>query len=156
MPINKPRKLPELLADQDNSALSGVIRRGRQLHGLGVLLGEILGPELATHCQLANIRGNTLVVAVSSTAWATRVRYQSPQLLQKIRCEERLRGIDTIHVRITPLASPLTSTSHSIRRASMSDAASECLSQCAEGIEDQNLRSALRHLAKRKRPGNST
>jgi hypothetical protein len=156
MPIKKPRKLPELLADRDNSPLSGVIRRGRQLHGLGVLLGKILGPELAAHCQLANIRGNTLVVTASSTAWATRVRYQSPQLLQKIRCEERFRGIDTIHVRITPLTSPLARTSQPIRRASMSGAASECLSQCAEGVEDQNLRSALQHLAKRKRPGDTT
>ncbi len=150
MPINKPRKLPELLTDQDNTALSGVIRRGRQLHGLGVLLGEILGPELAAHCHLANIRGNTLVVAASSTAWATRVRYQSPQLLQKIKCEERLRSIDTIHVRITSPTSQAASTSHSTRHASMSEAASECLSQCAEGIDDKNLSTALRHLAKRK------
>jgi hypothetical protein len=156
MPINKPRKLPELLTDEDNSALSGVIRRGRQLHGLGVLLGEILGPDLAAHCQLANIRGNTLVISASSTAWATRVRYQSPQLLQKIRCEERLRGVDSIHVRITPPEQSAASTSQSIRHASMSDAAAECLSQCAEGIEDQKLQSALRHLAKRKRPGNAT
>jgi hypothetical protein len=156
MLINKPRKLPELLAEQDNSALDGVIRRGRQLHGLGVLLGEILGPELAAHCQLANVRGNTLVVTASSTAWATRVRYQSPQLLQKIRCEERFRGIDAIHVRITPTASPRANTPHSNRRASMSEEAAECLYQCAEGIEDKNLRSALKNLAKRKRPGTRT
>lgn len=149
MSINKPRTLPELFTDQKNSSLDGIIRRGRQLHGLNILLGELLGTELATHCQLANIRNNTLILATDSSAWATRIRYMAPQLIQKLKGNKQLSGIDTVHVIITQPASP-RDTSLPVRRASMSESASECISQCAEGISDPQLSSALRHLAKRK------
>lgn len=155
MQINKPRTFPELLADQDNPQLSGLVRRGRHLHGLRVLLGELLGGELSAHCQLANIKGNTLVLAASSTAWATRVRYQTPQLLQKIRLDERFSGIGNIHVRIVPPESPTEAPRH-VRRATLSEAASSCINQCAEGIDDPRLSSALKHLAKQKRSGTTT
>jgi len=155
MQINKPRTFPEVLADQDNPQLSGLIRRGRQLHGLRVLLGKLLGEELSAHCQLANIKGNTLVLAASSTAWATRVRYQTPQLLQKIRLDERFSGIGNIHVHITPPESSINAP-RQIRRATMSEAAASCINQCAEGIDDPRLSSALQHLAKKKRSGNNT
>lgn len=151
MSINKAKTLPELFTGQENSSLDGVIRRGRQLQGLNTLISELLGSELAAHCQLANIRDKTLILTADSAAWATRVRYMAPQLLQKLRSDERLNGIDSVHVKITPPVSP-ADTSHSIRRASISASASECLSQCAEGIEDPQLSAALRHLAKRKRP----
>jgi hypothetical protein len=152
MSINRPRPLPELLADQENPSLSGILHHCRQLHGLNALLGEILGAELAAHCHLANIRDNTLVLAADSAAWATRCRYLAPQLLQKIRSNRDLSGIDNIRVKITTPPSP-ADTSHSIRRAYMSETTSECINQCAESIDDPHLSSALRQLAKRKRPG---
>lgn len=149
MSINKPKTLPELFSGQMNDSLDGLIRRGRQLHGLNILLGELLGTELASHCQLANIRENTLILATDSSAWATRLRYMAPQLIQQLKGDKRLNGIDTVHVIITPPVSP-GDTSHPVRRASMSESASECINQCAEGISDPQLSSALKHLAKRK------
>lgn len=151
MPINKPRTLPELFTDPGNSTLSGIIQRGRQLYGLNLLIQKLLGPELAAHCQVTNIRDKTLILATDSAAWATRIRYQATQILQKIRRDERLSGIDSIQVKVIPAIVP-ADTSHPTRRAYLSRTAAECLSQCADGIGDPQLSAALKHLSKRKRP----
>jgi len=148
MTKNRPRKFPEMMADQETSPLDNLIRRSKQLRGLSSLVSELLGPDLAAHCQLANIEGNTLILLVASTAWATRVRYQIPQLLQNFTRCEQLSHLTDIKVRISAQATAPVEEPPK-RRASMSKEAAFCLRHCAESISDNRLSTALQHLAKR-------
>ncbi len=46
---------------------------------------ELLEPDLRPHCHVANWRDNTLVLCVTSGLIATRMRYQVPELLSRLR-----------------------------------------------------------------------
>mgnify|MGYP005808366351 CR=1 FL=1 len=72
---------PESLGD----LLDGVIRDrrwGEKLRGATVFdrWEEVVGPDLAQHCQPVRIAGGVLTVAASSPQWATQLRYLTGQL----------------------------------------------------------------------------
>jgi len=48
---------------------------------------EIVGGEVASHCQPESLRDGELVLAAESTAWATQLRLLVPTLMTKIRAE---------------------------------------------------------------------
>lgn len=143
--MNKPRSFPELLHGPDMTALEQLVQRGKQLRRLSSLIQEKLGPELEPHCNIANLRGNTLVLVVASTSWATRLRYQIPGLLQRLQLDERLGSITDIQIRVSPENTPRNTKQP--RRATMSAEAAYCLRQCADSVEDERLSRALTHLA---------
>jgi len=145
--MSKPRTFHQLMSTQTMEGLDSVIRRGRQLQRLAALVRDKLGPELAAHCQMSNLRGTTLILSVGSTAWASRLRYQVPQLLQRFRTDERLSVISEIEIRVSPASSPPAAPPP--RRVSMSDDAALCVQRCAESVDDQRLKSALSRLATR-------
>ena len=48
---------------------------------------EIVGAELAAHCQPESYTDGELVVIADSTAWATQLRYLAPQLVRALNTE---------------------------------------------------------------------
>jgi predicted nucleic acid-binding Zn ribbon protein len=46
---------------------------------------ELVGPQVAAHCQPTRLRDGELVIEAESTAWATQLRLLSRTLLQKLR-----------------------------------------------------------------------
>lgn len=57
---------------------------------IGGVLGrwtEIVGAELAAHCQPESYQDGELVVIADSTAWATQLRYLAPQLVRALNTE---------------------------------------------------------------------
>jgi len=54
----------------------------QQLNGI---LQKILPEPLAQHCQVANIRSKTLVLAASSPSWSSRLRFQTPGILKALQ-----------------------------------------------------------------------
>jgi len=147
--MNKLKRFPELLGGSDSPTLDQVLERGRQLYRLSALVKEKLGPEFAPHTQVGNIRGNTLVLFVASTAWATRLRYQVPELLKHFAADQKLNRIREIKIRITPESSPRSASQG--RRATMSQNAAYCIQQCAETVDDEKLSGALNRLANRQK-----
>jgi hypothetical protein len=129
------------------SALEQIVQRGKQLRRFSSLIQEKLGPELESHCRVANIRNNTLVLVVASTSWATRLRYQIPGLLQRFQLDERLSSITDIQIRVSPENTPRETKQP--RRATMSADAAYCIRQCADSVSDEQLSGALTRLANR-------
>jgi predicted nucleic acid-binding Zn ribbon protein len=57
---------------------------------VGGVLGRwaaIVGPELAAHCEPVSFADGQLVVAASSTAWATQLRLLAPRLVRRLADE---------------------------------------------------------------------
>ncbi|MCW8828388.1 MAG: DUF721 domain-containing protein [Gammaproteobacteria bacterium] len=126
-----------------------VIRRSAQLRQVDKLVRDMLAAELREHCRVANIRGDTIVLFVSSTVWATRIRYLIPKLLGELQQLEALKQITEIQFKVQPLTTA-EPRKKSVRRVSMSRDAALCVEQCAASIDDVPLRSALQQLAKRR------
>lgn len=78
--VRTPRG-PESLAN----LLDGMVtdrRWGEKLRGATVFdrWDEVVGPDLAQHCEPVRISGGVLTIAASSPQWATQLRYLTGQL----------------------------------------------------------------------------
>jgi len=89
-----------------------------------------------------------MLVHIDSTAWATRLRYQSPQLLRCLHRHPSLAQLRRIEIRVTPLAQPASS---SPQPATLSAANAAIIDSTADSLSDPNLRTALKRLARRGR-----
>ncbi|UNX54969.1 DciA family protein [Georgenia sp. TF02-10] len=82
-----------------------LLQRGwRQPVSVGGVVGrwrEVVGDQLADHCQVETFDGTELVVRASSTAWATQVRLLLPQLQRRL-AEEVGEGTVTSIVVLGP------------------------------------------------------
>jgi predicted nucleic acid-binding Zn ribbon protein len=45
---------------------------------------EVVGPDIAAHCQPSVLAGTELKITAESTAWATQLRLMAPQLLATV------------------------------------------------------------------------
>lgn len=70
------------IAATDSPELLRLFRRAGQLEAVRARLARDLPVAMREHLKVANIRDGALVLAVDSPAWATRVRYQSREILQ--------------------------------------------------------------------------
>lgn len=79
-----PVDITEVLSDRRQaspSRLSGILQHAAYLAQLQRLLENALEPALMSHFQVANARQNRLILLAASSAWATRLRMQSAEVL---------------------------------------------------------------------------
>lgn len=147
--MSKPRAITELLADHFPAPLEQAVQRSKKLQQLSRFIKNLLLPDLAEHCQLLNLRGQSLILACDSTVWATRLRYQIPTLLDALRQQTGSNAIVDIQIRVQPAVQAATPTTK--RRIRLSTEAAYCLHQCAQSVKDPALSRALEKLAGRKK-----
>ena len=94
-------RLTEILSNPDSS-LGSVLKRASMLLQLQQLLAGSVDPSLAARFQVANIRDNRLILLVPTAALATRLRMQTPQLLQILH-QAGFRKLREIETRVAPL-----------------------------------------------------
>lgn len=150
--MSKPRAIFELLTNQFPGEFEQTIQRSKQLLQVSHRLQSRLDTELASHCQLLNLRDGMAIIACDSTAWATRMRYQIPTLLEALRQLSGLENLRDIQLRVQPVT--LTPQQPKFR-AVLSSHGAYCLQQCANTINDPALRNALERLAKHESKGES-
>jgi hypothetical protein len=117
----------------------------RQLADLSQRVEACLPAELAGHCHVIGLSEGRLRLVTDSPAWAARLRFQGPRLVQQLR----QRGAVTLHavqVQISPVAAPRTPPS---RKPRMTAETARLLEQTARAIEDPGLARALARLARR-------
>ena len=85
-----------------NSKLKGLVHKTNYLNTLNQRLLTLLAPPLVDHCTIANVRQNVLIIYVNSAAWGMKLRYQLPELLEKLRGDKTLADISSIEYKIRP------------------------------------------------------
>jgi hypothetical protein len=106
---------------------------------------DCLPSPLNDQLQAAVLNGRTLSLMVHSPVWASRLRYQAPQLLRQLR--QQGLTIEQIRPRITPAVGITRKTKHRQVEA-MSPGSAKALSQVAETLEAGPLQDALRRLSR--------
>ena len=82
-----PVDIAEVLSDRkpaSPSRLASILQHAAYLAQLQRLLENALEPALAGHFQVANARENRLILLAASSAWATRLRMQSAEVLSAL------------------------------------------------------------------------
>ncbi len=140
--MDKPSPITKLLHHADFPA-EGLLQRGQYLHRLDRLLGSLLDDDCKVHCQVGNVRDGVLILYVDSTAWASRLRYQSPALLKQLQQRRGLAAIQQIEIKVSPKQEKTTK----VQSVKLSREASSCIQACADSMEESGLREALQRLA---------
>ncbi len=146
--MNSPRQLYKFLS-QKKGDIADLITQAKTRQKLSKSLNNLLDPALVDHVSLANIRAQTLVLITDSAAWASRARYFSPLLLQKLRNNSHIFGdVNKIEIQVQPAVRKNISEPPLPRDVSAT--AAECLTATADSIENVELKAALKRLAKRR------
>jgi hypothetical protein len=106
MAMKSDNKLVGNLLTCGRGTLSILHRKVAQLDKLTALLKNSLNDPLRQHCQVANLKDDCLVIMVDSAAWATQIRYLTPDLLKQLKRSPELQHVRTLHCYIDPGPTP--------------------------------------------------
>lgn len=82
------------------SSLKLIVQKAKKILSIERFLNQILPPEIAPHYRIMNLSQETLILQLENAAWATRVRYLVPYLLEQFAQEDL--GIYRIQCRVRP------------------------------------------------------
>lgn len=144
MSTRYPRSIAKIIEQVGSSGHSSLSAQVRQLAAFERQVKGCLPADLAEHCQVAGLRDGCLRLATDSPAWAARLRFQAPRLVQQLT-HQGATGLRSVQVRIIP---PTKQPMPPARKAHLATENAQLLEQTAEAIEDPGLAQALRRLAR--------
>jgi|TARA_B110000046_G_C12970969_1_gene388910 hypothetical protein len=144
---NKNKTLPisSLLNDVHNP-FAALYKRANSIQEIDCSLKKLLDPSLKDKFELANINSDIAVLLVSSSAWATRLRYCTPVIIDVFNNQLNLTSIKTVRIKIKKLEHD---NSTSIRKPIyLSNNSAKFLSDVANSFDDPELRKCFLNISK--------
>jgi hypothetical protein len=149
MSLISQQAIPHVL-QQDSQILQTLLEKLKQLQQLDALLAEHLDPRLASHCQVATLENNCLIVITDNAIWATQFRFQAPTLLPKLRQHPQLYALKNISCKIRPKHNvDLPKPERPVARLSLETAA--IITETAQSIPHQGLQAIMLKIASHSR-----
>ena len=127
-----------------NTTLKRLYAQAKAVERLQSLVETQLEPAAREHCKVASLADGVLRFVVSSSHWATRLRYQQKRLVRQLQAYKEFATLTKIHCKVHP---PLVKKAPPVRTMRRSSVAAEHLQETAEQVTDPNLRAALQKLA---------
>ena len=135
----------------DNPALAGIVDRVALIRAYQAIIDGLLAGRSATGVRVLNVTEERLALGVASAAAASRLRFEAPDLLERLhRALDEHPGAPKparIQVRVTstPASTPRQAGEHERPASSAGSAALHCL---AESQPDDDLARALERLSR--------
>ena len=110
-------------------------------------LQAFLPPESKEHCRVAQLTANRMLIHVDNAAWATRLRFHIPKLLEHMSQIQDFAAVTDIRIKVVPLRkepeAPPTRKPGVIEH--------KCLEALADDLESGPLQDAVLRLAHQNR-----
>lgn len=145
--MKTPMSVPQLLGATADASLQTVLQRVQELLRLEKAVLELLEPPLKSHCRVANLRDETLVLFTDSPVWATRLRFQGPNVLARLRQTPIGARVRRLDVKVKLAASQPRSSVDSLPKLSARTVA--LLRDVAQLCEEDALRNVFLRLSGR-------
>jgi hypothetical protein len=141
------RKIESLLSSNQHpaSALARLLGHAARQDAWTAQLRALLPQELASECRIGNVRDHVLTVHINNAAWATRLRFLVPELLQSLNRLADFTTITEIRLKVVPLVPAAQQTTHNNSSVRPPDPVP--LLELASHIDSDGLRSAILRLA---------
>lgn len=123
---------------------------GRRLGVANQALGTLLDAPLRDHVSVARLSGETLTLVADSPAWAARVRFQAPLILDHLRTRLDCPRLESLRV-VTRPAPMIREPVNEPPPRPMSPATAKLIESVALACDDGALRRTLLRLAGRAR-----
>ena len=104
----------------------------------------LLPQDLASECRVANVRDQVLTVHINNAAWATRLRFLVPGLIESLRRLTDFTSVDEIRLKVVPVAG-IAPSAHGTEERRPPDGVP--LLELASRIDDAGLKEAILRLA---------
>ena len=147
------KKLTDILHD-NHTQLGQLLHKVFQLRELEDILKHYLDDGYLVHTKLGSYQNGKLTLLTESGSWATKLKYQIPDLLSKLRQHPTLAGLRNIEIKVAPhLCTPLEDPKPKvIETGEISQTTKSMLQQSAESLSDDplsaQLKAALLRLSK--------
>ncbi len=128
-----------------HSALGYLIGHAKQLQTWNEILYKHLPSGEQKHCKIGAFEQRILTLVVDSANWATKLRYQIPDLVKQLKKTQEFQSIKEIKCLVRPEdASPKKATP----RPALSKNTRRLLQETSDTIIDPELKIALQRLNK--------
>ena len=142
---NKTLPINTLLQDK-HSPIADLCKKAIFIQEVDHKLKKILDPSIQDHFVLANIKTDIAILLVSSPAWATRLRYNIPAILNALNNHLNFTSIKTIRIKVkNPIPDNPVSKKKLIY---LSDNSAQFLNDVANNFNDPQLRACFLKLSK--------
>jgi len=149
------RQFSELVSSNDQ--LNKLYQHAKDICALNEKLHKHLAPSLRSHCNVANYSDETLTVNADTSAWASKLRYCIPDILEFAKLECGLTNLKTVRVRVSPIHHKANqsktdqsktdqskfSGTNPTRKARLSKKSADFIKNVAESINDPVLRKSI-------------
>ena len=137
--------ISELLHDK-RYPMADLCKKANSIQEVDHKLKKYLDPSLHNHFELANIKKDSAILLVSSSTWATRLRYNIPAILNALNNQLNFTSIKTVRIKVkTIIPDNITKPN---KPMSLSKNSSQLLIDVANNFTDPELRSCILKLSK--------
>lgn len=152
MPIDKPRpRNIQDIAVTNNDIFANIYKRSLAILKVQESVRLKLGPVLAGHLHVANMSTDTITIYTDSQAWATKLRFQTSEIINITRQATGLSGLISVRIKVSPALTAAVKPAPE-KSVLMSPATSRLLAKVAASIDDPALQAAILKLSLNKRP----
>ena len=147
--MKSSRSINKVLQEADDD-LAILITRTKQLKRLTHQLRQSLDPNLAKHCYVAQYTEDKLIVLVDSAAWASKLRFEVPNLTRQLPQSDKVFAqLKNISIKILnqPNEETRSYTTITTTRPSLNEEKAQGTKTLADSVDDQALQQALTRLA---------
>ncbi len=144
---NKNNSLPisELLKDK-RYPIADLCEKANSIQITNIKLKKYLDPSLHDYFELANIKTDVATILVSSSTWATRLRYNIPAILNVLNNQLNFTSIKTVRIKVKKIIP--TNTAPQKKPIFLSKNSAQILIDVANNFKDPELRECLLKLSK--------
>jgi hypothetical protein len=141
------RKIDSLLSSHQHrpSTLARLLGHASHQEAWTAQLRALLPQELASECRIGNVRDHILTVHINNAAWATRLRFLVPGLLQSLNRLADFTTVTEIRLKVVPLVPDAPRTVQPDSTIRPPDPVP--LLELASTVDSDGLRKALLRLA---------
>lgn len=122
-----------------HSALGYLISHAKQLQKWNDILYRYLPTNEHKHCQIGGFEQRILTLIVDSATWATKLRYQTPELIENLQRTHEFQSLKEIKC----LVQPKNDESKNDTQADSFKKTRQLLQETSDGITDPELKTAL-------------
>jgi hypothetical protein len=131
------------------SAVRQLFDQAREHGALAERIQRCLTDDMRRYCRFTHLSGDAVLFDCASAAWATQLRYSTPQLTKKLSQELGI-PITKIKMQVRPFP---TARAEPRAPKRLSPTGKTSLEACANSIRDPELKEALLKLAARGKGG---
>ena len=146
MSDNKPKPI-ESAADPA-SVIGQLQLKAKRLHQLNKIFQSALPEFLTNHITLATLKDGVLVAFADSPIWATNLRYETPDVLNKLKQFNNFPEIHEIKVIQSRSAGVQVTNVKKEQAQFVSESVKNLLTDQASTLKNRKLQNALHRLAK--------